>query len=86
MRDEEANQSGVRSACDSKELIRLQMGYHGQSEPSALSAPMPIFPAQHLVVAVVRGGVEPPTFRFSALGIPVVMPVLGGKSGVAAAR
>ena len=34
---------------------------------------MPIFPAQHLVVAVVRGGVEPPTFRFSALGIPVVM-------------
>src|SRR5215469_13037484 len=49
------------------------MGYHGQSEPSALSAPMPIFPAQHLVVAVVRGGVEPPTFRFSALGIPVVM-------------
>ena len=41
--------------------------------------------AFHLVKLVVRGGVEPPTFRFSALGISAVTPVLGGKSGVAAA-
>jgi len=38
-----------------------------------------------LVKVVVRGGVELPTFRFSAPGIPAVTPVLGGKSGVAAA-
>jgi hypothetical protein len=41
--------------------------------------------AFYLVTLVVRGGVEPPAFRFSAPGIPVVTPVLGGKSGVAAA-
>ena len=32
------------------------------------------------------GGLEPPTSSLSALDIPVVTPVLGGKSGVAAAR
>jgi hypothetical protein len=35
---------------------------------------------------VVRGRIELPAFRFSAPDIPAVTPVLGGKSGVAAAR
>jgi hypothetical protein len=39
-----------------------------------------------VVVVVVRGRVELPTFRFSVPDIPAVTPVLGGKSGVAAVR
>jgi hypothetical protein len=38
------------------------------------------------VSVVVRGRIELPAFRFSAPDIPAVTPVLGGKSGVAAAR
>src|SRR5579862_4399173 len=39
-----------------------------------------------LVRVVVRGRIELPTFRFSAPGVPAVMPVPGGKSPVVAAR
>jgi hypothetical protein len=35
---------------------------------------------------VVRDRIELSTFRFSALGIPAVTPVVGGKSGEAAVR
>ena len=45
------------------------MGYHGKSVPPILSAPLTIFPAQQLVVLVVRDRIELSTFRFSGMGI-----------------
>jgi hypothetical protein len=55
----------VRSACDNLRRTRVRNGHEGHSAPEHRGRPRPVRPRQGRTDRVVRGGIEPPTFRFS---------------------